>query len=79
MRPLEDAGNNRWIVADFSVMMVAVDLGPQQFQDNARSHTARAAMHCLTACQTIPWPARFLSNQASLGYNGKGTASTREC
>ncbi|GFW61871.1 hypothetical protein TNCV_4668961 [Trichonephila clavipes] len=28
MRPLEDAGKNGWTVADFSVMMVAVDLGP---------------------------------------------------
>ncbi|GFU73900.1 hypothetical protein TNCV_555281 [Trichonephila clavipes] len=30
MRPLEDAGKNEWTMADFSVMMVAVDLGPQQ-------------------------------------------------
>ncbi|GFV39452.1 hypothetical protein TNCV_1231511 [Trichonephila clavipes] len=29
MRPLEDAGKHGWTVADFSVMMVAVDLGPQ--------------------------------------------------
>ncbi|GFU71554.1 transposable element Tc1 transposase [Trichonephila clavipes] len=25
---------------------------------NARSHTARVAMNSLTACQTLPWPAR---------------------
>ncbi|GFV91268.1 hypothetical protein TNCV_897871 [Trichonephila clavipes] len=30
MRPLEDAGKNGWTVADFSVMMVAVDLGSQR-------------------------------------------------
>ncbi|GFX65359.1 hypothetical protein TNCV_3169061 [Trichonephila clavipes] len=27
MRPLKDAGKNGWKMADFSVMMVAVDLG----------------------------------------------------
>ncbi|GFW22583.1 transposable element Tcb1 transposase [Trichonephila clavipes] len=27
-------------------------------QYNAISHTARAAMNCLTASQTLPWPAR---------------------
>lgn len=27
-------------------------------QDNARPHTARVAMNCLEACQTLPWPAR---------------------
>ncbi|GFT44712.1 hypothetical protein TNCV_2845041 [Trichonephila clavipes] len=30
MRPLEGAGKNGWTMADFSVMMVAVDLGPRQ-------------------------------------------------
>ncbi|GFX22482.1 uncharacterized protein TNCV_3601131 [Trichonephila clavipes] len=30
MRPLEDADKNRWTLADFSFMMVAVDLDPQQ-------------------------------------------------
>ncbi|GFW43122.1 transposable element Tc1 transposase [Trichonephila clavipes] len=30
MRPLEDVEKNGWTMADFSVMMVAVDLGPQQ-------------------------------------------------
>ncbi|GFX04580.1 hypothetical protein TNCV_901081 [Trichonephila clavipes] len=30
MRPLKDAGKNGWTEADFSVMMVMVDLGPQQ-------------------------------------------------
>ncbi|GFY02730.1 hypothetical protein TNCV_3506101 [Trichonephila clavipes] len=29
-RPLEDSGKNGWTMADFSVMMVAVDLGEQQ-------------------------------------------------
>ncbi|GFW04881.1 hypothetical protein TNCV_4881161 [Trichonephila clavipes] len=28
MRPLEDAGKNGWTTADFSAMMVAVDLAP---------------------------------------------------
>ncbi|GFU12979.1 transposable element Tc1 transposase [Trichonephila clavipes] len=27
-------------------------------QDNARPHMVRVAMNCLTACQTLPWPAR---------------------
>ncbi|GFY02133.1 transposable element Tcb1 transposase [Trichonephila clavipes] len=26
-------------------------------QDNAREHTAHVAMNCLTACQTLSWPA----------------------
>ncbi|GFX94185.1 hypothetical protein TNCV_4292301 [Trichonephila clavipes] len=30
IRPLEDADKNGWTVPDFSVMMVAVDLGPRQ-------------------------------------------------
>ncbi|GFY05558.1 hypothetical protein TNCV_4370671 [Trichonephila clavipes] len=30
MRPLEDAGKNGWTMADFSVMRVAVDLGPSR-------------------------------------------------
>ncbi|GFV23737.1 transposable element Tc1 transposase [Trichonephila clavipes] len=30
MRPLEDARKNWWTMAEFSVRMVAVDLGPQQ-------------------------------------------------
>ncbi|GFX56353.1 RNase H domain-containing protein [Trichonephila clavipes] len=92
MRPLEDAGKNRWIVADFSIMMVVVYLGPQQIgrtdrlsdqlsqcmihryqasemrsadrypelifqQENAKPHTTRVAKNCLTAYQTLPWPA----------------------
>ncbi|GFV46936.1 uncharacterized protein TNCV_3033331 [Trichonephila clavipes] len=32
MRPLEDVDKNRWEVTDFSVMMVAVDLGTQQIR-----------------------------------------------
>ncbi|GFV80644.1 hypothetical protein TNCV_4618061 [Trichonephila clavipes] len=32
MRLLEDAGKNGWTVADFSFMMVAVDLGPQHIE-----------------------------------------------
>ncbi|GFV70168.1 transposable element Tc1 transposase [Trichonephila clavipes] len=48
-------------------------------QDNARPHTVRVAMNCLTACQTLPWPAKSLSNRACLGYDGKATASNREC
>ncbi|GFX57228.1 hypothetical protein TNCV_2965071 [Trichonephila clavipes] len=45
-----------------------------------KPHTTRVAMSCLTAYQTLPWPpARSLSNQACLGYDGKETASTREC
>ncbi|GFW15537.1 uncharacterized protein TNCV_4656771 [Trichonephila clavipes] len=30
MRPLEDAGKNGWTVANFNVMMVEVNLKPQQ-------------------------------------------------
>ncbi|GFV79738.1 hypothetical protein TNCV_1725631 [Trichonephila clavipes] len=29
MRPLDDAGKKGWTMADFNVMMVVVDLGPQ--------------------------------------------------
>ncbi|GFT39341.1 hypothetical protein TNCV_2422511 [Trichonephila clavipes] len=29
-RPIEDAGKNEWTVVDFSVTMVAVDLGPSR-------------------------------------------------
>ncbi|GFX37273.1 transposable element Tc1 transposase [Trichonephila clavipes] len=36
MRPLEDAVRNEWRVADFSVMMVAVDLVPQQIGHESR-------------------------------------------
>ncbi|GFW50309.1 transposable element Tc1 transposase [Trichonephila clavipes] len=28
-------------------------------QDNARPHTARVTINCLTACETLPWPARL--------------------
>ncbi|GFV22248.1 uncharacterized protein TNCV_2020341 [Trichonephila clavipes] len=45
----------------------------------ARPHSARVDMNCLTACQTILWPARSLFNRACLEYDGKATASTREC
>ncbi|GFT62883.1 transposable element Tc1 transposase [Trichonephila clavipes] len=27
-------------------------------QDNARPHTARVVMNCLTACKAFPWPSR---------------------
>ncbi|GFX80468.1 hypothetical protein TNCV_2266771 [Trichonephila clavipes] len=67
MRPLEDAGKNGWKMADFSVMMVVVE------QDNARPHTVRVAMNCLTACQTLPLSARSLSDRACLGYDEKAT------
>ncbi|GFW36510.1 HTH_Tnp_Tc3_2 domain-containing protein [Trichonephila clavipes] len=33
-------------------------LDPVFQQDNARPSTARVTMNCLTACQTLPWPAR---------------------
>ncbi|GFS76512.1 transposable element Tc1 transposase [Trichonephila clavipes] len=29
-------------------------------QDNAKPHTARVAINCLTACQTLHWPAGSL-------------------
>ncbi|GFU99851.1 hypothetical protein TNCV_506721 [Trichonephila clavipes] len=32
MRLLEDTYKNRWTVADFSVIMIAVDLRPQQIE-----------------------------------------------
>ncbi|GFT94618.1 uncharacterized protein TNCV_1990521 [Trichonephila clavipes] len=48
-------------------------------QDNTKPHTTRAAMNCLRAYQTLPWPARYFSNRACLGYDGKATATTREC
>ncbi|GFX61146.1 transposable element Tc1 transposase [Trichonephila clavipes] len=31
-------------------------------QDNSTRHTAHIAMNCPTACQTLPWLARSLSN-----------------
>ncbi|GFW66452.1 hypothetical protein TNCV_3309711 [Trichonephila clavipes] len=34
MRPLEDTGKNGLTMADFSVMMVAVDLGPKKDQED---------------------------------------------
>ncbi|GFU51098.1 HTH_Tnp_Tc3_2 domain-containing protein [Trichonephila clavipes] len=34
MRPLGDAGKNGWAVADFSVMMVAIDLGSQRIGED---------------------------------------------
>ncbi|GFS66239.1 transposable element Tc1 transposase [Trichonephila clavipes] len=40
MRPLESAGKNGWNIADFSVMMVAVDLGTQQFDCQISCHSA---------------------------------------
>ncbi|GFT22318.1 uncharacterized protein TNCV_3273141 [Trichonephila clavipes] len=36
MRPLDDAGKNGWTVADFSVLMVAVDLGARLLRCLAR-------------------------------------------
>ncbi|GFW21203.1 HTH_Tnp_Tc3_2 domain-containing protein [Trichonephila clavipes] len=48
-------------------------------QDTARPHTIRVTMNCLTACQALPWSARSLSDLACLGYDGKATASNREC
>ncbi|GFV94841.1 transposable element Tcb1 transposase [Trichonephila clavipes] len=74
MRPLEDADKNEWTVADFSVRMYP---GLIFQQDNAKLHTTRVAINCFTAYQTLPWPARSLSNRACPVYNGKATASTR--
>ncbi|GFV40023.1 uncharacterized protein TNCV_4412541 [Trichonephila clavipes] len=36
-------------------------------------HAERVAMNCLTACQTLSWPAKYLFNQACLGYDEKAT------
>ncbi|GFW04420.1 hypothetical protein TNCV_877891 [Trichonephila clavipes] len=52
---------------------------PYFSEDKARPHADRVAMNCLTACQTLPWPAGSLFNRGCLGYDGKVTASTREC
>ncbi|GFW24530.1 transposable element Tc1 transposase [Trichonephila clavipes] len=49
------------------VFIIARPTGPQQgvmypglifLQDNAGPHMARVAKNCLTAYQTLPWPAR---------------------
>ncbi|GFT51905.1 transposable element Tcb1 transposase [Trichonephila clavipes] len=32
--------------------------GPYFSEDKTRPHPARVAMICITACQTLPWPAR---------------------
>ncbi|GFY09196.1 hypothetical protein TNCV_4663861 [Trichonephila clavipes] len=64
-----DAGKNGWTVADFSVMMITVDLGTQQYpglisqQDNGRSHTARVAMNCLTALHQLGLTRRNKRNE----------------
>ncbi|GFW60694.1 hypothetical protein TNCV_570401 [Trichonephila clavipes] len=69
MRPLEDDGKNGWTMADFSILMVADDLGLLQIRwryppglifqhDNAKLHTARVSMTCLTAYQTLFGPVR---------------------
>ncbi|GFX85056.1 transposable element Tc1 transposase [Trichonephila clavipes] len=55
MRRLEVAGNNGWTMADFSILMCP---GLIFQQDNARPHTARVPMNCLTACQILLSPAR---------------------
>ncbi|GFS49661.1 structural maintenance of chromosomes protein 6 [Trichonephila clavipes] len=52
---------------------------PYFSEDKTRPHAARVAMNCLTVSQTLPWPARPLFNRVCLGYDGKATASTREC
>ncbi|GFU45426.1 hypothetical protein TNCV_3625541 [Trichonephila clavipes] len=70
------------------VFTIAGHTGPQQRvmyhgfifqQDNAKPYTTRVTRNCLTAYQTLPWPARSLSNRACLRYDGKTTASIREC
>ncbi|GFY31722.1 HTH_Tnp_Tc3_2 domain-containing protein [Trichonephila clavipes] len=54
---------------------IARHTGPQQGimypglifqQDNAKPHTSRVTMNCLTASQTLPWPARSLSSRTCL-------------
>ncbi|GFW31278.1 uncharacterized protein TNCV_2578591 [Trichonephila clavipes] len=53
-------------------------IGARVGDDKARPHAASVAMNCLAACQTL-WPVRSLYNRACLRYDGKATASTREC
>ncbi|PRD28351.1 UNVERIFIED_CONTAM: hypothetical protein NCL1_32637 [Trichonephila clavipes] len=48
-------------------------------QDIAKPHTKLVAMNCFTTYQTLPCPARSLSNRACLEYDRKATASIREC
>ncbi|GFT93934.1 transposable element Tc1 transposase [Trichonephila clavipes] len=48
-------------------------------QDTARPHSVRVVTNCLSVCQTLPSPARSLSNQTCQGYDGKVTTSNREC
>ncbi|GFU36611.1 hypothetical protein TNCV_802691 [Trichonephila clavipes] len=45
MQPIEDAGKNGWRVADFSVIMVAADLGPQQI--------GRTTIDCQISCHSV--------------------------
>ncbi|GFW72400.1 transposable element Tc1 transposase [Trichonephila clavipes] len=71
MRPLEATGKNGWTMADFSVMMVAVDLRTRQigndashfqlYPENHRGHTwrhlgYRAYPAFTIACDTGPQP-----------------------
>ncbi|GFY34153.1 transposable element Tc1 transposase [Trichonephila clavipes] len=55
MQPLEDTGKNGWTVVDFNVMMYT---GLIFQQDNAKPHTTRVTVNCLTVYQTLPWPTR---------------------
>ncbi|GFX48053.1 hypothetical protein TNCV_4113881 [Trichonephila clavipes] len=55
MWPLENADKNGWTVADFSVMMVAVDLGPQQI--GSPTMRRRHSEKCFaTVSLAVLWP-----------------------
>ncbi|GFV34856.1 hypothetical protein TNCV_1451601 [Trichonephila clavipes] len=42
----------------FAIVPFAVPK-PYFSEDKARPYATRLAMNCLTACQTLPWPARL--------------------
>ncbi|GFX68388.1 transposable element Tcb1 transposase [Trichonephila clavipes] len=50
MRPLEDAGKKGWTTADFSIMMVAFNLGPQLI-----GSTAVRRRHSENCFATVPF------------------------
>ncbi|XP_035222486.1 uncharacterized protein LOC118195296 [Stegodyphus dumicola] len=80
MRRLEDAGKNGWTMADFSSMMVTVDLGPQQIGRKVIVRAAVTASHSsLSAIRLLCGPGKIIIealetpeiNQAVIGMPRK--------
>ncbi|GFT16791.1 hypothetical protein TNCV_1333961 [Trichonephila clavipes] len=56
MRPSDDDGKSEWTVADFSIMMVAFDLGPQQIDrtDWLSDQRSQCLIHCYKPSDVRP-------------------------